>query len=215
MLVVVLADGKSKPNHLDNHRLLTPIDGKPLLQRTIDQFSPHGPVAVLSGDPTIRKAVTPTRFLPGSDKSHLFYGADMIRKGLEHYAGPRTVIVFGDVVFTDAAVATIANHEVEDWAVYGRSKVVSDKVAPYGEYFAIEINTNRVVDQGFKALRTIALKHKRGEWRRCTAWEWYFEMEGLPYRIKDSKNIDVGPHWVEINDTTDDIDLPSDLERVT
>lgn len=215
MLVVVLADGKSKPNHLDNHRLLTPIDGKPLLQRTIDQFSPHGPVAVLSGDPTIRKAVNPTRFLPGSDKSHLFYGADMIRKGLEHYAARRHLILFGDVVFTPEAVATIVSHDPADWAVYGRSKTTGTHTAPYGEYFAIEINTNRVVDQGFKALRTIAATYRAGRWKRCTAWEWYFEMEGLPYRIKDSKNIAVGPHWVEINDTTDDIDLPSDLERVT
>lgn len=214
MRVVLLADGKSKPNHLGNHRLLTPISGEPLIARTIRQFSPFAQVEVLTSDPTIRQAVKPDGFLPGSDEANRFFAADMIRKGLEAFDGPRFVFVFGDVMFTDDAVDIIVNHAAKRWAVYGRSKVVSAKVAPYGEYFAVEVNTSRVVDAGFKALHVIAEKHRRGEWRRCTAWEWYFEMENLPYRIADSKNIQVGSHWVEINDDTDDIDLPQDLERL-
>ncbi len=106
-LVVILADGKSKPQHLDNRYFLK-IGKEELLPRTIRQFSAWATVWVATNDPVIAGKVKGTRVVKPWDLSKSYHGIDMIRKGLTYAASQqRTIIVFGDVYFTDDAVAKI------------------------------------------------------------------------------------------------------------
>lgn len=214
--IVILADGKSKESHLDNHRLLTPINGEPLLERTMRQFGGALHRTVITSDPKITRLADAMGYTvyPGSDQSGQYYGVDMIRKGLDVLFPTRNIILFGDVVFTEEAAAIIRANPTKDWAVYGRSGA-GELTSPYGEYFAIEIVDREAYEQARKALQLVSAYHEAGEWYRASPWEWYFEMEQMPYYIRNPRNIDVGPHWVEINDATDDIDFESDIERVT
>ena len=109
--------------------------------RTIQQFNQWATVAVLSSDPTIVKAVRGQQgvhLVQAEDKSAYYGGIDMIRKGLTHAWNRRSIILFGDVVWTDEAVEIVRQHQTDEWAVYGRSEA-SELTAPWAEYFGIEI----------------------------------------------------------------------------
>ena len=135
---VILADGKSKPQHLDDRHFME-VGGEPLIVRTIRQFKGF------CEDVTV---ICPKDFfdeLPwiqgvyhalGRGMEWAFFGADMIRKGLELCIDPRTIIVFGDVYFTDEAIDIIR----EGNGLARRFLRVLDRAAP-GE----EIATARVV----------------------------------------------------------------------
>jgi hypothetical protein len=211
--VVLMADGRTAGNHLNNGRLLTPIKGVPLLIRTIQQFGEWANVAVLSSDPVIRDAVKSQRsmmLIEDEDKSSQYHGVDFIRKGLNHCYKQRSLIVFGDVVFTDEAVEVIRTHKADDWAVFGRSTDSPITGTPWAEFFAIEVNW-LAREHGKGAVEAVAGFYNTRQWPYCTAWEWYYHMEKMPYTSRENvKRVKTGPHWVEINDGTDDIDFEVD-----
>lgn len=213
--VVILADGRTKGVHLDNFRMLTRIKGQPLIVRTVYQFSKWANVCVVTSDPTIIEALRghPARILAGSDKSDYYGGVDMIRKGLDWCWNRRSFIVFGDVVWTDDAVAKLESSEIAEFAVYGRSGPSKLLGTPYAEYFAIGVNwAGR--EKGKQAVETVAKHYREGDWLQCTAWEWYHTMEGMPWEMPHPARPPIGEHWVEIDDATDDIDVNDDIERL-
>lgn len=214
--IVLLADGKTKDAHLGNSRLLTRINGRPLLVRTIRQFGEWADVALLSSDPLVREAVKGQKhlfYVQAEDKSDRYFGVDMIRKGLTHAWNKRSIILFGDVVWTDEAVELVRKQQVDDWAVYGRSTNSEITGTRWAEYFAIEVNWGSR-EPAKRACDIVANHYMSKQWHRCTAWEWYYQMEQMSYDILNSRKVRTGPHWVEINDATDDIDTADDIERL-
>lgn len=213
--VLILADGKSKEQHMGIERHLVKVDGIPLIGRTIRQFKAAGGMPhVITRNPQIRwvSRLNGAMTIVGSDRSEAFDGIDMIRKGLDHSRTMRSIIVFGDVVFTDDAVRRIMEHKPEGWAVYGRSASSKYGGSDWAEYFAISVGP-LAKKQGYQAIETVVETFKKRMWHRITAWEWYYAMEGMPWNIHNARKVRTGRHWVEINDRTDDIDFESDVER--
>lgn len=214
--VILLAGGRTKESHLPNSRLLTRIIGTPLVVRTIRQFTEWATVTVMSNDESVLSAVRSQRLikLAWLDDKPQYGQVDMIRKGLAQAWNRDSIIVFGDVVFTDEAVATIRDHEMEgDFAVYGRSAASEITGTEWAEYFAIRVNW-KGRERGKRVLQEVADHWNIGNWSRASAWEWYLHMEGMPWHIENPQAVEVGPNWVEINDATDDIDFAEDAARL-
>ena len=182
------------------------IAGEELLPRIIRQFSEWADVSVATNDPNIAAQVKGTHIVkPAKVKG--YYGVDLVRKGLELHTRERTIIVFGDVYFTEQAVARIKKGNNRSWAVYGRK--TGNDYKRYGEYFAFEL-ASRLLPRAREAVEKVRDKWVAKEWYRCTPWEWYYEMEGMSWRIKRYDHVPTGPHWVNIKDLTDDIDMAQD-----
>lgn len=212
--VVLLADGASKDSHMDNSRMLSRINGKPLLVRTIQQFNPWADVLVVSSDEKITRVARMQRMTWTAPSAARTYGGiNMIHEGLLHAHNKRSIITFGDVVWTDAAIETIRDHAADNWAVYGRSVASQYGGSPYAEYFAIEVDPLGR-KHGRHAVQQVWTYYQDGEWPRATPWEWYYHMEKMPYHIRNPQAIETGPHWVEIHDATDDIDFEKDIQAM-
>lgn len=211
-LAIILADGESKGSHLQD-RYFIEIGGEELLPRTVRQFSEWADVCVVSSNPSVIQGVSDVLVHSAPEPVANYYGADMIRKGLAFCGRDRNIIVFGDVYFTDDAVQAIQVGNNREWAVYGRSGASEATGAPWAEYFAIEIASELAEVRAWESLFNIANYYTQRDWPVCTAWEWYYEMEDLPFWRKTDR-VRTGKHWVEIDDATDDIDLIEDVERI-
>jgi len=203
---IILADGRSSPEHMEDRHFVE-IGGEELLPRIIRQFSEFASVEVAASDPNIADRVDAPTVAP-KDRSDKIAGLDMILKGLDLASRERNLIVLGDVYFSDEAISLIREGNGKTWAVYGRSK--NNDYKPYGEPFVFEVKM-KAIPQAYKALEVVLWHWATGGWDRRTPWEWYFEMEGLPYHIRRVNNIHTGEHWVEIDDHTDDVDYEKDI----
>jgi len=153
------------------------------------------------------EVVTPTR------RENAYGGIDMLAKCTDFFEPPSTTVVFGDVWFSSAAIDKIRDHRTKGWAVFGRSTDSAFGLAPWAEYFAITIHQPSFA-KASRCMNRVAQNYLTGKWNRCTPWEWYFCMDDLPWVITNPKRVKTGNHWVEINDLTDDVDFPSDVDRL-
>jgi hypothetical protein len=191
-------------NHLGVPRHLAPMDGEPLLHRTVRQVSRY-PVDIHVTAPAQEHYLVPgtslhvvTRPAPNEYVSS---------RPLWNTAG-RTVLLLGDVYFTDEAIEAILGYEGKLWRLFGRygpSKVSS---TPWGEVFGSSWlpQDHGMLDQH---LQQVALAFAWGQSRRFTAWEVLRSVQRTPL----NEHV-VNPVWFgEIDDATDDLDTPAEYEQ--
>lgn len=208
MRTVILADG-GRPElatWAGGYRHLIEIEGEVLLHRTVRQFSQLGEVIVVGPYqlPGVR-SVKPQAFANWN-------GIAMFAKALDHLHGDaRTNLVFGDVWFSDEAFETIASYSDVEWQVFGRPKPSQITGTGWGEYFCFTLYPHWL--RHFERSMNNALSRHRQGFFRCSPWEVYFDMEGLPYEIAHGNPVQTGPHWTTIDDWTDDFDFIEDVLR--
>lgn len=207
---LIAADGMSRPNHLSDRHFIV-LEGEPLLQRTVRQFSEHGHVIVIA--PPEYGERLDARIVQSTRREDKWYGNDMIAKSRPWWAwNRRTVLLFGDVWYSDEAVAAITGFEDRDFQMFGRRSKSLLTGTPWGEPFAFSFWPEHQ-DKMMEALRTVSQKYKNGQWHRATPWEFYYEMEGMDWKIPAYWWVPIGPHWTNINDWTDDFDFDGEAER--
>lgn len=119
----------------------------------------------------------------------------------------RTVVLLGDVYFTNEAIETIILDKDTDWKVYGRYGPSNLTKKGGGEMFAHSFYVKHILERKAKLMildnlyRTIILKRPSG-------WAWYQLMVDI-----DPKFHKLNGHFCEINDFTDDIDHPVELDN--
>ena len=207
---MIIADGgrEQLTEWLGGPRHLFDVEGEPLLHRTVRQFSSHGEVIIL-GPPEYE--IPPAETIQ-PDQCVEWCGVAMLAKALPHVADRnRTNLVFGDVWFSDKAVDTIVGYESEEWRIFGRPKPSQITGTGWGEYFCISLWPEH------KELLHMAMYRAFGHWRdgspRLSPWEVYHAMEGMPMTVGHGNPVPTGPHWVTIDDWTDDFDFPEDVVR--
>lgn len=110
---------------------------------------------------------------------------------------PRIVLIFGHIWFTDDAIRTICTFDTHPWQFFGRKQTI-----PYGLSFRWDH-----IEAMQTAIAITYFDYTVGKTTQCTAWEMYKHLEGI-----SAADHDVGPHWTEIDDSTDDIgSLATDL----
>jgi len=210
MRIIIAASGSQHKwnEHLDVPSHLCPLTrhgGIPLLHRTIEQCLRYSD-QVITTIPMLdeRYISVPGHhwFAPPESRSEFESS-----QGLWHESG-RTVLLLGDVYFTDEALDTIMWSKSKSYQAFGRYKASEITGTPYGELFAASWWSS----DHYELLRKMDLVHETrasGRITRPPGWMMLRAWQGTPL----SKHL-VDPRWfTEINDETDDIDFPADYDR--
>lgn len=131
-----------------------------------------------------------------------------------------TVILYGDVYYSDKFIKHIVENKSNDWHYYGRRMGSQITGKMWGENFAWYFNNNHIqdlVNRGIQAVNiTKELVNNTNKNPNGTKYPWIMEesskmtyrlMAGLDY--EDPHQVDKH-HWVEWNDETEDFDFPED-----
>lgn len=206
MRVIIAAAGGDKAwnGHLDVPRHLVPVGGEPLLQRTI------------------RQAVTFTEDVhvttPDDDRYRVVGAYRHVREpGASEYASTRdlwsedgrTVLLLGDVYFTDRAISTICGDRRRGFRAYGRRGASRVTGTPYGELFAASWWPEHH-EQMDRHLATVHAARSAGTVTRPPGWLLLRAWQGTPLGTHIVKR---GRYFVTIDDLTDDIDTAADYAR--
>lgn len=207
IIVIAAGEGTRWGNHTGVPKHLAVLDGERLIDRIARLFSPHGEVIVVGPDDRYhapgaglwRPTITPSNG-----------DADKFLSSRELWSRTtRTVIVYGDCFYSGQAAKTIATDRSREWRMFGRVGPSSITNKPWGEPFAWAFDPGDHAGHD-AALRAIVNLRRAGKIKRNGGWEWYRQLEGLPLKLRPNR---VGPHFVEIDDLTDDLDFPIDFER--
>lgn len=115
--------------------------------------------------------------------------------------------LFGDVVYSPAAIKTIVEKKTQDIDFFASSPPFSPKYTkPWAEPFAFKVvNTNHF----YEALDQTRRLCDQGKFKRHPiAWELWQVIKDTPLNKINYKN------YIIINDYTCDIDYPEDVEKI-
>lgn len=207
MRVIVAAAGpqtkwgghRGVPSHL------VPVDGDPLLHRTVAQARRHSDDVHVTGP-------------PGDDR-YAVAGAAWHERDTGHPSEyhstrdlwsdeTRTVLLYGDVYFTDAAITTIMGDTGRTFKAFGRTGRSRYTGCRYGELFAASWwpEDHATVDRHLD----VALSQRAGgTTRRPVCWLLLNSIQGRPPKNRRHSS----RFWVEIDDLTEDFDFPADYDQ--
>ena len=212
--VIIIAAGEASrwKNYLEVPKHLIPIDNEPILYRTVRLLKErHIKDIFIVGPPNDDRYNVTGTCLYVPDKNPKNHDADKFlnSENLWNKNG-RTIVLYGDVYFTDNAIDTIVNHTNIEWCLFCRFNPSKITGAKSGECFAQSFYPHDLKEHKEKLLYIASLKEKKII-SRCGGWEHYRAMNGLRNKLVKS------PHkkykkYIEINDWTDDFDTPEDYD---
>lgn len=209
--IIILCAGEATrwKDYLGTKKHLIEINGETLLKRTTRLLNERGmnDISVITKEYDERydteysnQEVVKIDYEKNADADKFLSSKHLWNKG------GRTVILYGDVYFTEEAINTILKFDKKHWTLFAREKASQITGTKWGECFAISFYPE-YADVFESKLREIAELKKQGRIRRCGGWEVYRAMVGLNLnKHKVTKN------FVEINDFTEDFDFPSDFD---
>jgi hypothetical protein len=191
-------DFRGVPKHL------VEVEGETLLARTCRQFSKYSRDITVVGPEDSRYQI---------DGCSLYTPQGGTGRELEKFSSSmslwsetdRTVLVYGDVYFTDEAVDLIMDGE-EGWKYFCRSKPSSITGKNCKEIFAISFTPEKKEWIEKSVMSIIDLKTTTGGWSLFR----FLTMGTSNVAVSDRRMFDTGNH-VEIDDWTEDFDFPVDL----
>jgi hypothetical protein len=192
-------------NGIPSHLAPVPPDGTPLLLRTVAQvrqFTTDINVTAPDGDWRYKLPGT-THHVRGEGEPSEYAST----RALWNERG-RTVLLLGDVYWTDEAIGRVLTEPADDFRVFGRfgpSKVTG---TPYGEMFAASWTPaqHAALD---RHLEVVHATRAAGTVTRPPGWMLLRSWQGTPLNKHRVKR----PPFVDIDDWTDDVDKPEDFER--
>ena len=204
MKYIIMAGGRYQKWTTPRH--LTPIDGEPLIARTIRQLREHGvnDIAISSNNPVFEQFGVPVLHHENS------YDA----KGYNDFTGywcdafyptdEPTCYIFGDVIFTDNAIRTIVDTWTDDIEFFASAPPFAPGYKKTSaEPFALKVVNTKHLKEAISTVKVLAgLKKFK---RKPIMWELWQVIKKTPLNKIDYTN------YVVINDSTCDIDDPEDL----
>jgi hypothetical protein len=184
---------------------LAPIDGRPLLHRTVGQALCYSRDVHVTGPPGDERYNIPGTRWHERDLSHP--SEYHSTRDLWSDTG-RTVLVYGDVYFTDEAMQRIAAESDTGFRAFGRSGASRQTGCRYGEFFAASWwpDDHASIEQHL----AVALRQRTsGTSRRPVCWLLLNSMQCRPA----GNRLHRPPWWVEIDDLTEDFDFPADYDH--
>lgn len=206
MRVIIAAAGGDKTwgGHLGVPRHMVPVQGEPLLQRTIRQavaFTED--VHVTTPDDDRYRVVGAYRHVREPGESEYASTRDLWSED------GRTVLLLGDVYFTDRAISTICGDRRRCYRVFGRAGASNMTGTPWGEIFAASWWPEHH-EQMDRHLVTVHAARAAGTVTRPPGWMLLRAWQGTPL---DRHIVKRGRHFTRIDDLTDDVDQVGDYAR--
>lgn len=201
VLIAAAGDGSRWRNHRGTSKHLAVVDSDVLLHRTCRQFLRYtSDVTVVGAHSGYAVPDTALFVPPPSDASWLDLGKFLSSRHLWATA-ERTVLVFGDVYFTDDAVDKIMA-STQDWMFFlrpGPSSLMQARREVFG--LAFDPSAHELLDQRLGTLLKHRVAPSQGGWRL------YADMVRPSYG-----DIFRNDRHVVIDDLTTDLDYPKDIE---
>jgi len=123
-------------------------------------------------------------------------------------ADGKTIVLLGDVWYSEEAIKQIFNPSLTSWTAFGRSYGSQWTGCPYGELFAQSFYQ---FDENLENLCRLDAMYRLGTcYRSASGWAHYNLMIGV-----NPNQHTVGSRFVEIDDFTEDFDCASDIELWT
>lgn len=191
---------------------LVELEGERLINRTlrlVARYAPGRTVVVLHPDDREAYAAqlpASVEFfeVPVAAAPELEAQKFLSSRALWNAAG-RTIVLLGDVWFSEAALATIFVESPEEWTAFGRAGASRFTGCPWGELFAQRFTSS--LEHG-EQLERLDAKYRNRTCRRAAAgWAHYNLMIG-----RHPHAVGVGERYVEIDDFTEDFDHPGDYD---
>lgn len=207
--IIIPAAGKAGRwnDHLGVRKHFIPINGEPLLNRMVRQLTERGMNDIIVVGPPIIEEYN----IAGS---HLYIPKELRKWGdaskfmnSAHLWNPggRTIILYGDVCFTEKAMDTIVHHEERDWTLFARW-------ARGGECWAMSFYGEGMIES-YQGLVRIYDLWTEGILRRNGGWEWWLAMIGMPDTMMHKRVNENSGRSVVIDDLTEDFDYPGDYDN--
>lgn len=200
MRIIIAASGEGRRwnNFRNTPKHLVTIEGEILLNRIYKQFRDFtDDIVILSRDP--RYQVGDARLEPPLDGEWLDFGK--IYSSNHLWSDERTIIVFGDVYFTDEAVKTIISN-TDEYKFFMRKGPSKYTGKGHKEIFAFAFSGG--MNEKIKKYIHELVDKKQGG---AGAWRLYLHMN----KITHPRDYFKSDGYVEINDWTDDFDYPEDI----
>lgn len=183
---------------------LTRHGGQPLIMRTIEQLQRYGHEVhvTIPGDPAYQVLPATKHLIQGHRPSE--YAA------CRHLWDPsgRTILLLGDVYFSDQSLDRIMLFAKRQYMVFGRFGPSRITGTPYGEIFAASWWGEHHMQMD-EHLATVHKLRAEGTITRPPGWMLLRAWQRTPLnRHKVQRKF-----FMEINDETDDIDFPADYAR--
>jgi hypothetical protein len=199
MIVLILAAGESVRWQGDTLKQLMPFAGETVLARMIRQAEPYAEVTVISHEPDIQAASAGRYYDP---PNHRWLVETLLSTVI--LWDPRTVVLLGDVIYSDEAIQTIMSCD-KNVTVYGNR----------AELFALSFTEACVARVQAVLGQCLVDAHKSGLGK---LWQFYRAFCGFPLNAAYFEE----RIFRMIDDYTDDIDTLEDYrafceqyERVT
>jgi len=222
---IILAGNKKFDSRWNNYlgvpKHMLPIKGEPLIHRTQRMLLEKGQtdiVVTCNKDnfnkynlESVRVEESKSNLTSSYSDYEFFTTEDLLNKdGI-------TIMMWGDVYFSEKFIDHIVNNESKDWHLYGRRKSSDITGSLYGEDFAWYFNNSHIPmifeksDEMLTKLIDLNNNSNLYPWvmEDCTKM-LYRIMAGLDY--EDPHLIDKH-HWIEWDDETEDFDYPEDWNK--
>tara|TARA_B100001245_G_C22893021_1_gene430418 strand:+ start:2153 stop:2842 length:690 start_codon:yes stop_codon:yes gene_type:complete len=188
------------------------IDGEPIIHRTVRLLNQYEDVEVfVVGTDDEYDIPGSTLYVPTKDTDNNF-DADKFLNSRELWnKDGRTIVIYGDVFFTEEAMEKLMGKHEVDWRLYARPFGSEYTGTPYGECFAQSFYQHNIPEH-HAALRKIVKLYGEGTLPRCGGWEHYRAMIHIP--DSEMHRHLVGEKLEIIDDFTDDIDFADDYIRL-
>jgi hypothetical protein len=201
VLIPVAGQGERWDRHGGIRKQEAVVAGERILDRLVRQVKPYADSVVVVGPIRARGA---TNRVPQLDPARGDIDKVCSSRHLWSNTG-RTLVLFGDVVLTEAAAERIATDDhTTGWRVYGRHGASAFTRKRYGELFALSI----APDAHGELDELLADVASRPHPNRL--WHLYRLGVGLPYAeaVAPTRN------FVAIEDESDDVDTPDEWEAI-
>jgi len=211
VIIVAAGEGSRWGNYKGVPKHLVEVDNETLLHRTVrllKKYSIIDDIFIVGPNDNRYKINETNLFVPKKTPEN--FDADKFLSSEELWSKKtRTVIIFGDVFFTDEAIDTIINDNSSLWMSYGRYSGSNITGSKYGEMFGHSFFPNDIEKHKRSLLHVIELVKKRLA-KKGNGWEHYRVMQDVP---DDKVNIHkIYKNFIEINDWTEDFDYPQDYD---
>ncbi len=200
VLIIAAGEGVRWNNYLGTTKHKVVVDGESLIERTTRLFKGCD-IKILGRDESY-EVEGAELCIPDEIGMHDINRQCYNSQHLWNTEG-RTIIVLGDVFFTDEAVDTIRK-EYDDITIFGRKEKGKVNGCLWGELFAhtfMPQHHEEYAEAYLKASKIIKDDGRLNDW-----WEHYRFLDGIDPMVHDT-----GKRFVEINDFTDDFDRPQNF----
>lgn len=208
-VAIIIAAGEATrwKNYLGVPKHYAKVDDEPIIERTVRLLGERGVenIYTVSKSYNIRGAANfvPTLNYEENADADKFLSS----KDLWNMSG-RTIVLYGDVYFTDKAMDSIVGFPDHQWKLFCRPGPSLYTGTPHGECFAQSFYADHI-EAHEKALRKIAKLKLEGKIDRCGGWEHSRMMAGLEDINRHIKDLDI---YYVIDDFTEDFDYPADYK---